>query len=85
MENAEYRERTIQAINSYLNGETSAQKASDWALKIIKSKEFNQLPPDITEAILNLCDLDDIDIQEASWVPDRNTLLQCKRDMEKNR
>ena len=85
MENAEYRERTIQAINSYLNGETSAQKASDWALKIIQSKEFDQLPPDITEAILNLCDLDDIDIQEASWVPDRNTLLQCKRDMEKNR
>ena len=85
MENAEYRERTIQAIDSYLNGETTAKEASDWALEIVISKEFEQLPPDITEAIHNLFDLHDIDIPGTTWVPDRNALLQCKNELEKNR
>jgi len=85
METAEYRERAIQAIDSYLNGETTAQEASDWALKIIISKEFEQLPPNITEAILTLFDLHDIDIPGASWVPDRDALLQCTKELENNR
>jgi len=85
MENAEYRERAIQAIDNYVNGEATANESSNWALKIIISNEFDQLPPDITEAILSLCDLDDIDIPGASWVPDHNALLRCKTELEKNR
>ena len=84
MEITEYRERTIQMINGYLNGDTSAKEASDWAFKIIISKEFEQLPPDITEAIQCLFDLHDIDIPEASWVPGTDTFIKCKTELENN-
>lgn len=85
MENAEYREKTIQVIDRYLNEEITAQEASDWALKLTISKKFEQLPTDIKEALLTLCDLHDIDIMGASWVPDRGAFIQCKTDLEKNR
>jgi hypothetical protein len=85
MEITEYRERTIQMINGYLNGDTSAKEASDWAFKIIISKEFEQLPPDITEAVLTLFDLHDINLTGAPWLPSRDAFIQCKTDLEKNR
>ncbi|MGD2093725.1 MAG: hypothetical protein PVH77_01825 [Phycisphaerales bacterium] len=85
MEAAEYRERTIQMINRYLNHEGTAREASDWALKIITSKDFEQLPPDITEAVQCLCDLHDIDIPDASWVPERNKFIELKTGLENNR
>jgi hypothetical protein len=85
MEINEYREKTIQIINRYLSKEITAKEASDWALKKIISDEFEQLPPDITEALHCLFDLHDIDVPEASWVPGIETFIKCKIELENNR
>jgi len=85
MEINEYRERAIQIIDRYLSKEITAKEASDWALKKIISDEFEGLPPDITEAILCIFDLHDIDVPNASWVPGTDTFIKCKTELENNR
>jgi hypothetical protein len=80
-----YRDRTIQMIDRYLDGEITAREASDWALKLVISKEWDDLASDITNAVQCLLDLHDIDILNASWVPNREEFLKCKEELEKNR
>ena len=70
-----YKNEAVEIINQYLSGKITAKHASDWALKIIISPDFEILPERICFAIHLLFDLHD---EGKHWFPKREELINCE-------
>ena len=72
----DYRAETIKVIDKYLSGATDKDEASKWALDIVISKDFGDLPYDTQNAIHLLFDLHDN--ENDPWFPTRKQLEESR-------
>jgi len=77
----DYRSKTIKIIDDYLAGKINKKEASDWALQIIKSSFFNQLPGRVRASIYLIMDLHD---ESEPWCPTPKNLRECKENLINN-
>jgi len=73
--------QSIQVLEDFLTERISATEASDWALKIITSNQWEHLKPDLQKVIHTIFDLHDT-MQNEKWVPRKADLQQLKHELE---
>jgi len=67
-------------MEEYISGAISAEEASRWALSLIKSSSFDELPHDEKYAVHLLFDLHD---KKADWVPSVEDIKVCLKSFDK--
>ncbi len=75
----DYRAEAIKVIDKYLSGAMDKDEASKWAIDIVASKDFDNLPYDTQNAIHLLFDLHDN--EDDPWFPTRKDLEESKAAM----
>ena len=73
------REKVIKVIQNYLQGDIDYKEASDQALYVIRSRDWEGLPGDVSSAVHLLFDLHD---NGRAWCPSREELERCKAKLE---
>lgn len=68
-------QETITVIDDYLVGRITATRASDWALKLVVSPDFERLPKRMRYAVHLIFDLHD---EGKPWCPTQEELKNCK-------
>lgn len=76
--------QSIQILDDFLTERISATEASDWALKIIASSQWEHLKPDLQRVIHTIFDLHDT-MQDEKWVPTKVDLKQLKHELESSK
>lgn len=74
------RRRALELADDYLAGKATRESVWQWALEVIASKEWEELPSGLQDAINTLWLLHDA---EGWWVPDVAELRRIRDDLAK--
>ena len=68
-------------VQDYLDGRIDRNEAADWALNIIRSKHWDELPDFLSKPVHLLFDLHDAG---SSWCPSEEDMQKCLADLKAN-
>ena len=75
-----YRQKALEQLDDYLAGKISRETIWQWAQEIMVSKEWDELPFDLQDAIHGIWLLHD---KEGSWVPNVEELRKIRDGLAK--